>query len=167
MTDTSSPTLQPLPLQSLRGRRAVLAGLAATAALVATGRTAWADPPSPGAAIKGSKNTTAAEVQGLMGAQGERVLVIDARRPGAWEKGRIAKAIKLNWRYSNITQSWQFDAKDLGGNKSAPTVIYGQNEQDGFAGLAVQKAVSEGFANVLWLRGGFAEWVAASLPVTS
>lgn len=167
----------PMPPSQQRhpGRRFVLKQLAAAGLLPATAlamaastRPALADPPSPGAAIKGAKNATAAEVQGLMGgSQGERVVVIDARRPGAWEKGRIGRAVKLDWRYSNITQSWQFDAKGLGSDKSAPTVIYGQNESDGWAGLAVQKAVSEGFTTVIWLRGGFAEWVAASLPVTS
>jgi rhodanese-related sulfurtransferase len=149
-------------------RRGALVAAGAILAVLAMPGAALADPPSPGSAIKGAKNTTAAEVQGLMGGtQGERVLVIDARRPGSWEKGHLARAIKLNWRYSNITHSWSFDAKALGNDKAAPVVVYGQNESDGFAGLVVQKAIAEGFTNVLWLRGGFAEWVAASLPVTS
>jgi len=148
-------------------RRALLLCLAASAAAVLPLGRALADPPSPGSAIRGAKNATAAEVQGLMGEPGERVIVIDARKPGLWEKGHIGKALKLNWRYSNVTRGWQFDAKGLGSDKAAPLVIYGQNESDGWAGLAVEKAVSEGFTNVLWLRGGFAEWVAANLPVTS
>ncbi len=150
------------------GRSIAVAALAGIPAAVVPLGAALADPPSPGAAIKGAKNATAAEVQGLMGgAQGERVVVIDARKPGLWEKGHLAKALKLNWRYSNITQSWQFDAKGLGNDKAAPLVIYGQNESDGWAGLVVQKAVSEGFSNVIWMRGGFAEWTAARLPTTA
>src|SRR5262249_4195089 len=91
-------------------RRTVLAGLVlGTLAIADAATPVLADPPSPGSSIRGATTATAAEVQGIMGKEGERVTIIDARRPGGgWDKGHIARALKLNWRYSNVTQSWQF-----------------------------------------------------------
>lgn len=150
-------------------RRSMLGTLAAGAAALIVGpgaRPALADPPSK-SEVKGAANVSTQQVQGLIASEGDRLRIVDARRPGSFEKGRIAKAVKLDWRWSNITQSWSFDTKGLGGDRKAPLVIYGQGPSDGFAALAVEKAVSEGYANVMWLRGGFAEWVAANGPVAS
>ncbi len=140
--------------------------LVLTASLLVATRSALADPPSK-SSVKGTTEVTAQAVQDMMTAQGERVRIIDARKPGAFDKSRIPNAIKIDWRYSNVTRGWNFDAKKIGGNKADPLVIYGADANDGFAALAAEKAVAEGYTNVLWLRGGFAEWVAASKPVVS
>lgn len=146
-------------------RRSFIVSVAAAGGIFLT-RTALADPPSK-SSVKGATEVTAQAVQDMIGAQGERVRIIDARKPGAFDKSRIPNAIKIDWRYSNVTRGWNFDAKAIGGNKAYPLVIYGADAQDGFAALAAEKAVSEGYSNVLWLRGGFAEWVAANKPVVS
>lgn len=140
--------------------------LATAAIAMAATRGAMADPPSK-SSVKGATEVTAQAVQDMIGTHGDRVRIIDARRPGAFDKSHIPNAMKIDWRYSNVTRGWTFDAKKIGGNKPDPLVIYGADAQDGFAALAAEKAVAEGYTNVLWLRGGFAEWVAANKPVTS
>lgn len=147
-------------------RRSFLVSAVAVAGSLSFARAALADPPSK-SSVKGTSEVTAQAVQDMMATQGERVRIIDARKPGAFDKSRIPNAIKIDWRYSNVTRGWSFDAKSIGGNKADPLVIYGADAQDGFAALAAEKAVSEGYSNVLWLRGGFAEWVAANKPVVS
>ena len=160
--------IQPFDTGTPRTRRAALSAIAGGAfALTALrGGAALADPPSK-SEVKGAATVTAQQVQEIQSREGDRLRLIDGRKPGQWEKGRIAKAVKIDWRWSNVVKSWQFDAKALGGDKAAPIVVYGQDPQDGYAALVVEKAVAEGYTNVMWLRGGLAEWVAANRPEVS
>jgi len=157
---------------ALISRRSVLQAISlVTAASTVTfsAGMAMADPNPPAAPpseIKGAQVVTTADVKSMID-RGERVIIIDARRMGKWENGRIVNALKVNWKPNFVIQGWSFDNKPLGSDKSARIVIYGENESDGWAGQVVQKAVAEGFTNVMWLRGGFAEWVAARMPTTS
>jgi len=118
---------------------------------------------APGS-VSGASVGSAASVSGLMGDQGERVIIIDVRPKGDFARGRLRGAINLQVRYSEVTRAYQFDKSLLGNDKSKPVVVYGANEKDAAAANAVRAVVAEGFTNVIWMRGGFAEWVAARMP---
>ena len=99
--------------------------------------------------------TTAAAVHGM----GERVVIIDVRPRSDFARLRIPNAKHLP------------DPATLAGllptDKSATIVVYGVDANDANAEAIVKRISSEGYASVLWMRGGFAEWVSAQLPTAA
>jgi rhodanese-related sulfurtransferase len=115
----------------------------------------------------GAVTSGAGDVSGMMGGEGgERVIVIDVRPRADFLKGHLKNAKNLEVRYSEVLRDHLFDKAQLGANKSARIVVYGAGANDPAAAAVVRTAQAEGFSNVIWMRGGFAEWVAARLPTT-
>jgi len=102
----------------------------------------------------------------MMGDQGERVIIIDVRPRASFLEGHLKNARNVDVRYSPVMRDHVFDKSALGTDKSARIVVYGANVNDAAAAAVVRQATAEGFSNVIWMRGGFAEWVAARLPTT-
>ena len=123
--------------------------------------------PSPGAFSDVSTGSAGA-VSGMMGGDGgERVIVIDVRPPSEFLKSRVPKAINMPVRYSPVMRDHVIDDKTaLGTDKTARIVVYG-NANDPAAAAVVRQATAEGYTNVIWMRGGLAEWVSARLPTAS
>ncbi|MCK6454525.1 MAG: rhodanese-like domain-containing protein, partial [Alphaproteobacteria bacterium] len=108
----------------------------------------------------------AAEVNGLMGHTGERVIVIDVRPRADFARSHLKNARHLPVRYSEVLRDHVFDRSALGGDKSARIVVYGAGANDPAAAAVIRHAINEGYSNVIWMRGGFAEWTAARLPAS-
>jgi len=119
-----------------------------------------------GSSVAGVQTGGAQDVSGLMGDQGERVIIIDVRPRADFAKSHLKNAKNLEVRYSPVLRDHVFDKAALGADKSARIVVYGASATDPAAAAVVRQATAEGFSNVIWMRGGFAEWIAARLPVT-
>lgn len=126
--------------------------LCAPMAIAQTGET----PPT----LDGAKTVSAAEAKVLIEAGAQ---VYDARRKAAFAEGHLPKAKSIA-EFQNA-QTKQFDPAAFGGNKQAVVIIHGHGSDGWSAVQAVKDAVGAGYSKVHWLRGGFAEWTAAKLPI--
>ena len=122
------------------------------------------DPAS--ASVPGAITANVAEIGSLMGDSGERVIVIDVRPRADFAKSHLRNAKNLQVRYSEVLRAHVFDKSALGTDKAARIVVYGTSANDPAAAAVVRTALSEGYSNVIWMRGGFAEWIAARLPAS-
>ena len=118
------------------------------------------------ASVAGVITGGAADINGLMGDTGERVIIIDVRPRADFAKGHLKNAKNLQVRYSEVLRDHVFDKAALGGDKSARIIVYGAGASDPAAAAVVRKALNEGYSNVIWMRGGFAEWIAARMPAS-
>lgn len=118
--------------------------------------------------VAGMATGTASGVSGMMGGDGgERVIVLDVRPRSDFAKSHVPKAINMPVRYSEVLREHVVDDKaPLGADKAARIVVYGAGPNDPAAAAVVRQATAEGYTNVIWMRGGFAEWVSARLPTT-
>jgi rhodanese-related sulfurtransferase len=124
------------------------------------------DPGVAGGAVSGMQTGTAGDLSGMMGEVGERVIVIDVRKRADFARSHIPQAVNLEVRYSEVLRDHVIDSKSVfGPDKSARIVVYGYRANDPAAVAVVRKAAAEGYTNVIWMRGGFAEWVSARLPM--
>ncbi|MFY7777753.1 MAG: rhodanese-like domain-containing protein [Elstera sp.] len=110
--------------------------------------------------LDGAKTVSAAEAKTLIDAGAQ---VYDARRKAAFSEGHLPKAKSLSGFQNEQTK--QFDPAAFGANKQAVIIIHGHGSDGWSAVQAVKDAVAAGFGKVHWLRGGFAEWTAAKLPL--
>ena len=106
--------------------------------------------------IDGAKNVDAAQAMELFN---KGVLFVDVRKDSDWEAGRIAGAehLELKKVFSEATLS-EIAAKDQ------EIVIYCNGPKCMRSSDACAKAVSWGFTNVHYFRGGIPEWIAADYP---
>jgi rhodanese-related sulfurtransferase len=143
------------------------AGLALFLGLMIAVAPARAEPgfgPTP-ETVKGATTVSAQEVAEMMG-EGRVLLLFDVRDAKAFAKGHLRGAKRLSGRWSRVVKEYRMDLKPLGKDKAATIVIYGKSDQDRTAQVAVEQAVREGFATVLWMRGGFEQWHSAAQLVT-
>jgi rhodanese-related sulfurtransferase len=117
--------------------------------------------------VSGVQTGGAQDVSAMMGDQGERVIVIDVRPRADYLTGHLKNAKNVEVRYSPVLRDYVFDGSILGGDKSARIIVYGANANDPATAAVVRQATAQGFSNVIWMRGGFAEWIQARLPVVS
>ena len=85
---------------------------------------------------------------------------IDVRRDSDWDAGRIPGAEHLDLK-SAFTEARL--AETVG--KADEVVIYCNGAKCMRSSEACAKAVSWGFGNVHYFRGGYPEWVAAGYPI--
>lgn len=136
--------------------------------------------PSPGGDGKGFEGmATASVISGAMtiGAgdisttvsdcQKNNCIIFDVRPKANFTNGHLRGALSMDTRYSAVRQDHVGDLSILGTDKSKMIVVYGENATDRVAESVVRQAVAEGFTNVVWMRGGFSEWVSARLPTTT
>jgi len=136
------------PLRMLCAGLLLMAGVSAAAAN--TGET----PPT----LDGARTVGAAEAKVLME---KGAAVFDVRRKAAYLDGRLPRAKGL----ARNAETKAFDPAVFGASKDAPVLIYGHGSDGWSAVEAVRTAVSAGYKQVHWLRGGWVEWSAAGLPV--
>lgn len=110
--------------------------------------------------ISGAKTIAAADAKALID---KGAVVTDVRKKASYVEGRLPKAKSITSARREETKD--FDPTVFGADKSAPIVVYGHGTDGWSAVSAVESAVKAGYTNVNWLRGGFAEWTKASLPV--
>lgn len=125
-------------------------------------------PPTP-TTLKGGKVITAEEGGALAKSKG--TTFVDTRSTLNFGKGHVPGAIGAAYKeksekVENFDGSIdQFDFSKIPTDKAAKIVFY----SDGPTGWKSYKAavltIKQGYTNVMYMRGGFADWTAKNLPV--
>ncbi len=155
--------------RSLRGA-ALATGLTAATALGlgALPQPAWASNETP-VSITGARVISADDGKALSASRS--ALFVDTRNAMNFGKGHVPGAITASYKEKSEkvegfdASKDEFDIAKLPGDKNTKLVFY----SDGPAGWKSYKAavlaVKAGYRNVMYMRGGFAEWEAKGLPV--
>ncbi len=109
--------------------------------------------------VEGTTRVTAEEIIDLVDAKPDLV-IIDARKRSDYQKGYIEGAVNL--------PNTETTPESLAGvipSKSTPVLFYCNGVKCGRSVESAQKAVSAGYTQVYWFRGGIQEWEAKGLPV--
>lgn len=109
--------------------------------------------------IPGAENLSAEQVIDLILSRPDLVL-IDSRKKTEYVKGHIEGAFNL--LNTNMTRE---DLEKIAPNKSATLLFYCNGERCIRSSDAVSKALSWGYTNIYWFRGGWKEWTEKRLPV--
>jgi rhodanese-related sulfurtransferase len=120
----------------------------------------FAEKPLAPATLDGATLVTAEEVIELITGS-DNVVVIDARRDEEYEKGHIETAITL--LDSKMTE---LNLSSHAFLKETPIVFYCNGIRCLRSYNASVKALSWGYTNVYWFRGGWKEWTAKDLPIS-
>ena len=108
--------------------------------------------------IDGATKLTAEQVIELILSKPD-LLLIDSRKKAEYIKGHIEGAINiLN------TQLTQKRLHKLVTNKSSPVIFYCNGHQCMRSAASVKMALSWGYNNIYWFRGGWQEWSEKRLP---
>ncbi|MCG6969190.1 MAG: rhodanese-like domain-containing protein [Gammaproteobacteria bacterium] len=108
--------------------------------------------------IEGSTLVNAEEFIELVGKIPE-LLVIDSRIPGDRKQGYVEGSISL----PDVDTTCESLAKVIP-KKESPTLFYCNGVKCGRSAKAVKIALSCGYSNIYWFRGGFEEWLAKGYP---
>ena len=92
------------------------------------------------------------------------VTVYDLRKKASYVDGHVPGA-KSAASYYNATDT-TLDTSFLGPNKSDVIVFYSHGTTGWKSYWAARRATEAGYSNVMWMRGGFAEWDAGENPVS-
>jgi len=109
--------------------------------------------------IEGASNLTAEQVVELVLSNPELV-IIDSRKKTEYVKGHIEGSINiLN------TQLTEYEMQKVLPDKSSHVLFYCNGSRCMRSSDATSKALSWGYSNVYWFRGGWKEWTSKKLPV--
>jgi rhodanese-related sulfurtransferase len=121
---------------------------------------AFAEKQSVPESIDGTSRVTAEEVIELVGKQPDLV-IIDARKVSDHEKGFIEGSISLP-----DTETTPESLASHVASKDTPVLFYCNGVKCGRSVKSAEKAVSWGYKNVHWFRGGWEEWIEKGYPVS-
>jgi rhodanese-related sulfurtransferase len=108
--------------------------------------------------IDGSVLVTAEEFIDLVGKTPD-LIVIDSRIPGDRKQGFVEGSVSL----PDVDTTCDTLTNKIPA-KTAPTLFYCNGVKCGRSAKAVQIALSCGFSQIYWFRGGFEEWLAKGYP---
>ncbi len=119
------------------------------------------DPATP-TALPGGKIVSADEVKAMVG----KAAFYDMRKALSYGKGHLPGAVPLPYdQKSEKTTAFdaakdRFDVSKLPKNKAATILFYSDGPTGWKSYKAAVVAIRSGYSNVMWFRGGSAEWVA-------
>lgn len=117
---------------------------------------AWAtDSPE---SIEGTTKVNAEEFISLVEKLPE-LTIIDSRIPGDRKQGYIEGSLSLPDVDTTCESLTKFISK-----KDAPSLFYCNGVKCGRSAKAIKVALSCGYSNIYWFRGGFEEWLAKGYP---
>ena len=111
--------------------------------------------------VNGAHIITAEQVVNMLLAQPD-VVVIDSRKNSEYLKGHIEGAINLL-----NTEMQLSDLTSIASDKKQAIIFYCNGERCLRSSDAASKAISWGYKNVFWFRGGWKEWSDKRLPVAT
>ncbi|MGD8570077.1 MAG: rhodanese-like domain-containing protein [Gammaproteobacteria bacterium] len=109
--------------------------------------------------VDGATPVTAEELSDLM-EQMDGLVLIDSRHDGQRTQGAIAGSVALP-----DTRTTPGALLRVVPNKLTPVVFYCEGITCPHSMKAVKKAVSYGYLNIFWFRGGLSEWTEKGFPV--
>jgi rhodanese-related sulfurtransferase len=128
-----------------------------------------ADKPETPARLDGGKVISVEEAKKLL--DGKSALFIDTRSVVNFGKGRVPGAKTASYKEKSEPVP-NFDAADdsfelekLPKDKAAPVVFYSDSPTGWKSYKAAVLSVKAGHKNVMYMRGGMADWTAKSLPI--
>lgn len=130
---------------------------------------ALADKPETPIKLNGGKLITAAEARQLVATKSAQFF--DTRSAVNFGKGRVPGAATASYKEkSEPTPEFdaskdEFDLSKLPADKNARVVFYSDGPTGWKSYKAAVTAVKAGYRNVMYMRGGFAEWEAAGHAV--
>lgn len=130
---------------------------------------AWADKPETPTTAPGLKVITVDEGKALAGSKG--ALFIDTRSALNFGKGHVPGAISASYKEKSEPVAAfdgsvdSFEMAKLPADKSAKVVFYSDGPTGWKSYKAAVLASKAGWKNVMYMRGGYAEWEAKGLPV--
>lgn len=121
---------------------------------------ALADKPTAPQQIDGTTKLNAEQVVELI-LNTPDLVIIDSRKQEEYAKGHIENAISL----LDTTMDEELLAEFVS-TKASPVLFYCNGERCIRSTNAVTKALSWGYSNIFWFRGGWVEWREQHLPVS-
>jgi len=112
-------------------------------------------------AVEGATSITADEAMDLINQMQELVL-IDSRQTNQFKGGTIKGSISL----PNPQTSPRALANIIP-DKFTPVLFYCDGLSCSQSMKSIKKAVSYGYANIFWLRGGVNEWIEKGFPIVT
>jgi len=109
--------------------------------------------------LEGTVRVSAEEVIDLV-EKFDDLVILDARKKSDVAKGFIEGSVSL----PNTETNGASLAKHVP-SKATPIVIYCNGSKCGRSVKSAKIAMSEGYSNIYWFRGGIQEWEAKGLPV--
>jgi len=109
--------------------------------------------------LDGTTKVTAEKLIELMQSKSDLV-VIDSRKPSDRAKGHIEGSLAL----PNTDTNEGSLAKHLK-SKATPVAFYCNGVKCGRSVAAAKIAISHGYSEIYWFRGGWDEWTSKGLPV--
>ena len=109
-------------------------------------------------AIEGSVLVSAEEFIELVGKL-PNLIVIDSRIPGDRKQGYVEGSVSL----PDVDTTCETLKKNIP-QTDLPTLFYCNGVKCGRSAKAVKIALSCGYNNIYWFRGGFKEWLAKGYP---
>ncbi|MBF0247648.1 MAG: rhodanese-like domain-containing protein [Alphaproteobacteria bacterium] len=134
--------------------------LLALGVVLGVGGTARADKPVAPDAVAGAELVDAARVVELAQSRSDLVIV-DARRGEEFAKGHIEGAVNL--LDADMTEA---RLRAVQPDAAGPIVFYCNGPRCLRSSNAAAKAVSWGYTQVYWFRGGWSAWVEARYPMS-
>lgn len=125
-------------------------------------------PPTP-TTLKGGKIITVEEGAAL--AKSKAASFVDTRSALNFGKGHVPGAITAAYKEkSEKTENFdasqdQFDFSKIPTDKASKIVFYSDGPTGWKSYKAAVLSIKQGYTNVMYMRGGFAEWTAKNLPV--
>jgi rhodanese-related sulfurtransferase len=140
----------------------VLAGaLILTAAVLAAEKR-----PTP-TELEGGTVVDAGQARALLGQEG--VSFLDIRNAVNYGKDHIPGALSVPYEWTRggdiANRTGDFDRSRVPAGKDARIVVYGHGATGWKAYNAAKDLIKDGYAAVMWFRGGFAAWQGAGYPV--
>jgi len=142
---------------------------AALASLAVAVQPAFAAKPETPTSLAGAKVISADEGKTLVG--DKSVVFVDTRNPLNFGKGHVPGAITASYKEKSEAVA-DFDASQdsftmdkLPADKNAKIVFYSDGPTGWKSYKAAVLAVKAGYKNVMYMRGGFAEWQGKGHPV--
>jgi len=111
--------------------------------------------------LDGATPVTAEELVELIKGM-DNLVLIDNREKYQFQQGTISGSYQMLY-----SQTSPDALAKLAPSKQTPLVFYCDNIECPHSIKAIRKAVSYGYLNIFWLRGGVAEWKQKGLPLTA
>lgn len=112
------------------------------------------------AQLDGVRVITPEELRPLL-SQGVRVY--DLRKKASYADGHVPGAVSAAHHYDATDN--RLDVSVLGPDRSAKMVFYSHGTTGWKSYHAAQQAAAAGYENVMWMRGGYADWADGHHPI--
>jgi rhodanese-related sulfurtransferase len=111
--------------------------------------------------LQGVRVVTAEELRSLINQRLAKVY--DLRKKASYVEGHIPGSVNAARHYDEKEKT--LDSSVLDPDRATTVVFYSHGVSGWKSYWAAKSAVAAGYTNVLWLRGGYAEWEDKNLPV--